>query len=1003
MRIITCKDIESKIVGTVTSHETWNLKTGEPHPQGLFSYEIFGKSPIERSTNFGKINIPIPILHPFVFDILKAKKSKLIQHIMLLKPWFFDTEVRLFDTEDEAKSKGYISPYYGLTALLQNYESVLKLLNVPEITTLLTNYPDKIIIDCIPVIPPQYRGDSPDLTHPITEYYIRLIKSVYSLNKKELNPTDKESGATVNTLQRQVYDIYEAIIESFKGDNGLIKKTLLGKRHDYTGRAVVSPDPDILPNQLKVPIRILVRVFEPYIIKQLRNEMPLNKIVQLINQIYFHPDTRELYNRSEELKKIIDTTMLVSKDKYILMKRDPVIHRYGIQAFTVIPDFDNTIKVNPIVTKSFNMDFDGDTAAVFTVFTEEARKELEKLANPYYAATVTKLKYSFEKDYVYTFKVLTLNNLEDDEIKGLDDELQELYKKDKVFGIQTTVGRRKLFELLPPTVRTDKLFELLFPNDKPYIDPNDVITNLQIELDDVNLTLEYITKVVKVLNEYIPIVSEVVTIDELINAYNLRKYIEKEAEKLKTLEDKAKFLDEISSKVLKQLEKNSSIKKLLKTGSVKKVQLIQLLVAKGAYTDILGNKNISFENLASGLSEDQLFESGNIARYGIAARTIKVAEPGRLFKDMSYIFSTTRLSNEVEDCGTTKLVKIDKADKDTIVRLFGRNVIVDGQRVQIGSGNYKDLIGKTLFLRSPIYCKSEDICLTCYGHELFNKVRTTEIGLLAANSIGERLYQEIMRVFHIAGHIKLVRPDFYDLVINKLKTDEKKVKEYFAYNPQTYEVVANKKLVIELSREIYEDVYKAIYGDDNDDIEVSNLVFSVLEDEDSDKQVLSVILPATVLLNISDEVTIKKNSDSIFLIYEKGTRIMTMELSAVDVGQAFQNIYLILLRGHKLNVEDPEVLLLHLYNSMKQLGTVDLIHLELILSVLLRNKEDPYRQARLVEPYRPELYNIYTVMKYEAPLLGGLRTNLKDAVRRTVISGKTNEHKSTIAKIVGLA
>jgi len=360
MRILGSEDCSK--YPQVTSDKLF-VKGGEPHPDGLFSTVIFGTSPRERSERFGSIHFNTELIHPEVWILLKRAFRKKLKAILELKPYTItDTgDIVIYEDDTVESTKGH-QIFIGLPALI----SRLQELNLPD--TISGNILKKIFniapfalkISCIIVIPPEYRKVIDEFTlDPLNQAYVNLIKYSKNLVSIPKDFSNETYARYVNLMQLQIEQIYEALSSKLGKKMGAIRMYLLGKRLDFTARGVIVGDPKIPIDTLGVPVRIAVKLFEPWLIRSLTLEhhFKTDEAVDIITRIsmgFTKPGHIAYDTVKEALKEI-------TKDRVVLAKRDPALHRLSWQAYRIQLVDDNAIHVNPLHTVGMNADFDGDT------------------------------------------------------------------------------------------------------------------------------------------------------------------------------------------------------------------------------------------------------------------------------------------------------------------------------------------------------------------------------------------------------------------------------------------------------------------------------------------------------------------------------------------------------------------------------------------------------------------------------------------------------------------
>src|SRR5438094_8891942 len=159
----------------------------------------------------------------------------------------------------------------------------------------------------------------------------------------------------------------KSLTDMIKGKQGRFRENLLGKRVDYSARSVIVVGPDIKLHQCGLPKKIALELFQPFIIRRLKE---LN-----------HADTIKSAKKMLERKDDVVWDILeeVTKNHPVLLNRAPTLHRMGIQAFEPVLIEGNAIRIHPLVCKGFNADFDGDQMAVHLPLSIEAQVEASVL------------------------------------------------------------------------------------------------------------------------------------------------------------------------------------------------------------------------------------------------------------------------------------------------------------------------------------------------------------------------------------------------------------------------------------------------------------------------------------------------------------------------------------------------------------------------------------------------------------------------------------------------
>lgn len=180
-------------------------------------------------------------------------------------------------------------------------------------------------------------------------------------------------------------------------------------------------------------------------------------------------------------------------------------------------------------------------------------------------------------------------------------------------------------------------------------------------------------------------------------------------------------------------------------------QAKQLVFSRGYVSDAKGKiiPNLIRSSLSIGLNQDEYFDSCWGARKGLLDTALSTGDSGYLTRQL--IYSTVHIElGETEDCETTDYLSIEVKDEKFAKCLLWRYHMTETGLQKIKINNYKSLIGKTIKLRSPIYCKTKGICKKCYG-DLHRILHSDQIGIIATQAVGERITQLVLRTFHTSG------------------------------------------------------------------------------------------------------------------------------------------------------------------------------------------------------------------------------------------------------------
>ena len=253
-----------------------------------------------------------------------------------------------------------------------------------------SNKPEWMILDVIPVIPPELRPLVPldggrFATSDLNDLYRRVINRNNRLKKlMELKAPDVIIRNEKRMLQEAVDALFDngrrgrvlrgannrplkSLSDTLKGKQGRFRQNLLGKRVDYSGRSVIVVGPELKLHQCGLPKKMALELFKPFIY----NKLEERGLVATIKQ------AKEMVEK--QVPEVWDVLEEVIREHPVLLNRAPTLHRLGIQAFEPVLVEGKAIRIHPLVCTAFNADFDGDQMAVHIPLSPEAQIEASEL------------------------------------------------------------------------------------------------------------------------------------------------------------------------------------------------------------------------------------------------------------------------------------------------------------------------------------------------------------------------------------------------------------------------------------------------------------------------------------------------------------------------------------------------------------------------------------------------------------------------------------------------
>ena len=272
----------------------------------------------------------------------------------------------------------------------QKRAKLLKRLECVEAFRQSGNRPEWMILDVVPVIPPEIRpmvqlDGGRFATSDLNDLYRRVINRNNRLQKLlELGAPEIIVRNEKRMLQESVDALidngrrgrpvtgansraFKSLSDMLKGKQGRFRQNLLGKRVDYSGRSVIVVGPELKIYQCGLPKEMALELFKPFVMKRLVETEKAGNV----------KSARKMVERSHP--DVWDALEVVIEDHPVMLNRAPTLHRLGIQAFEPILVEGRAIKLHPLVCTAFNADFDGDQMAVHVPLSVEAQAEARLL------------------------------------------------------------------------------------------------------------------------------------------------------------------------------------------------------------------------------------------------------------------------------------------------------------------------------------------------------------------------------------------------------------------------------------------------------------------------------------------------------------------------------------------------------------------------------------------------------------------------------------------------
>ena len=722
------------------------------------------------------------------------------------------------------------------TSNIQKRKKLIKRLKVIDAFRNSGNRPEWMILEVIPVLPPELRPLVPldggrFATSDLNDLYRRVInRNNRLLRLQELKAPDIIIRNERRMLQEAVDALFDngrrgrllrganrrplkSLSDMLKGKQGRFRQNLLGKRVDYSGRSVIVVGPELQFNQCGIPKKMALELFKPFIYNNLQEKGIVSTIKTAKKMV--EDQEPEVWDALEE----------IVKNHPVILNRAPTLHRLGMQAFMPILVEGKAIRVHPLVCSAFNADFDGDQMAVHVPLSVEAIEEARVLM----LSTNNILSPSNgmpiavpSQDIILGCYYLTKSRggtKGQGQIFGSSQEAVIAYEHGEV-AMQTPVTLRVEDALVETTVGRIKLYEIL-PDEVPFSAANNLMDKKALT-KLVALCYEKAgrAKTVKFLDDLKSLGFEIATkagisisIDDMKVPDNKNDLIEVNRESVLSVEEEYRdglitagerynkivdiwshVTEEISGEMFKALEGEDAAASdgvKLANGEQADFNPIYIMADSGArgstaqLRQLGGMRGLMAKpsgeiietpitaNFREGLSVLQYFISTHGARKGLADTALKTANSGYLTRRLVDVAQDIIITKK--DCGTVNGIEMSALIEGGEViqpigdRILGRTALREvldpfgGETIcESGEEINEDKVRvieeaniDKVVIRSVLTCEStKGVCAKCYGRSLAtgHLVEIGEaVGVIAAQSIGEPGTQLTMRTFHVGG------------------------------------------------------------------------------------------------------------------------------------------------------------------------------------------------------------------------------------------------------------
>ena len=663
----------------------------------------------------------------------------------------------------------------------QKKARIVKRLEVVDAFRLSGNKPEWMIIDVLPVIPPEIRPMVPldggrYASSDLNDLYRRVINRNNRLKRLiQLNAPD----IIVRNEKRMLQEAVDALIDNgrrgravtgannralkslsdmLKGKQGRFRQNLLGKRVDYSGRSVIVVGPSLKIYQCGLPKEMAIELFRPFVMKKLVDDGSANNIKA----------AKKMVEKGEPA--VWDALEFVIKEHPVMLNRAPTLHRLGIQAFEPVLLEGRAIKLHPLVCTAFNADFDGDQMAVHVPLSAEAQTEARilmlsanNLLRPQDGGPVT----IPTQDMILGAYYLTFSREEegtghvfadkDEAMMAYDSGVVTLHSPIKV-RLSKEIDGVTRYKLVDTTVGR-LIYNEAIPQDLGFVDRSDPEAMFEPEINfvvgkkqlgkiiDKCITKHGFTKSADMLDaikdlgyHYSTIGSLTVAIADMTvpqKKYDLIADTEKEIIKIDrqyrrglitnderyrlSVQAWEKTTADVTSALQESMDRYNPIFMMADSGARGSMaQIRQLAGMRGLMADTSGRTiEIPIKaNFREGLSVLEYFISSRGARKGMADTALRTADSGYLTRRLVDVSQEVIIRED--DCGTTDGILVAEIEE------HGQVIETFAERIH---GRYpaQDLVdpatGEVLFTRDTMLRKENAEVLEAHGiHEV--KIRS---------------------------------------------------------------------------------------------------------------------------------------------------------------------------------------------------------------------------------------------------------------------------------------
>ena len=773
--------------GTKWSH----IKLPEPMPNPIFEKAICSLTGLKRK-DMDALMTGAKGLDPNTGKITTAEKGisagPAIAH--LLKK--IDVDKDLTTAERELEKPGLKGNRLDNANKKVKYLRNLKRLGASPTEAYMTQH--------VPVVPPSMRPISVMEDGTLINDDLNHMYKSLGLEVKQFNSTSKyDLPEEFNRRRAGIYDSmkaltgvggyqnrkYRGVLDIIRGKSidkdsqqkqgkpreSYFQSKLIKRKQDMTMRSTIIPEPELSLDQVGIPRKAAMEIYKPFIVRELRSMADVSPL-----------QAQQMVKKGDQLAR--RALERVVEERPLLLKRDPVLHKYGVQAFKPVLTSGKAIKIHPLVTGGFNADFDGDTMSAFVPVGHEAVTESKKMfpSRNLFSPATGKLMYRPSHESQLGIYMLTQEGKKTNKaFKTVADAASaaksgsiQMTDSVKIGNTRTTVGRALVANALPKDMRSNVLqgkvvldgkgqSSLLSEVGKRHKNDFGDVTNklkdlgnqyatthaASIGLSDIKADKKERTQIMRAADA---------SVKRIMSGPGSQESKQKKA---------VQIYDKASEQMINTIEKKhgargSTLYQMMKAGvkpqmgAYRQITMAPMLMmnAKGEIIPEPIRKSWS-----EGLDVGDYWTQMSGARKGVVQKVQSVRQPGYFTKQM--VNSVMNNSIGTEDCTTGKGISLPVDERDVLDRYLASPVKAGSKTFKAGTlvtpgvrDSLRNNKVRRVVVRSPLRCEHEDgICSKCYGlaEDGANPSVGTNVGIMSAQAIGERATQLAMRTFHEGG------------------------------------------------------------------------------------------------------------------------------------------------------------------------------------------------------------------------------------------------------------